>query len=43
MTLDDGAVTLWQTKSDLDGKGVGFATRTVAIAAFGGDVAVDAD
>jgi len=43
LSFDNGAVTLGQTKSDLDGKGVGFAMRTVAIATLSGDVDVDAD
>jgi len=43
LTFDNGAVTLWQTKSYLDGKGVSLAVRAVAIAAFKGDVSVDAD
>jgi hypothetical protein len=43
LSFDNGAVTLGQTESYLDGKGVGFAMRTVAIATFSGDVAVDAD
>ena len=43
MTFDNGAVTLGQTKSYLDGKSVGLAVRAAAIAAFKDDVSVDAD